>query len=162
MKTTDDRGYHILIVDDEPLVRQSIKMLLEHEGHKARTVESGEAALVLLEHETFDLIITDYFMQGMKGNQLAAIIKQRRPDQPIIMATAYAADFQPSGKPTGGVDWVLSKPFSMAELREAIALVMSSKAAPLTTPGSSDPVEGSPEVRPLPETGEAGAGRTRA
>ena len=127
MKTLDNQTYYILIVDDEPSVCESIKMLLEHDGHKAQTVGSGEVALALLEHETFDLIITDYFMHGMKGDKLAAIIKQRRPDQPIIMATAYAADFQRSGKPSGGVDHVLSKPFSMAKLRVAIALVMSLK-----------------------------------
>ena len=108
-------------------------------------MESGEAALALLEQNTFDLIITDYSMMGMKGNQLAAIIKQGRPDQPIIMATAFAADFHPSGKRNGGVDYVLSKPFSQTELREAIALVMFLKAA-------------QPVVPQLSDTGESGSG----
>ena len=120
MKTSGNQTYRILVVDDEPDVRQAIKMLLEHDGHKVQTVDSGEAALALIEHNTFDLIMTDYSMKGMKGNQLAATIKQGRPAQPIIMATAFAAGFQPSGKPTGGVDYVLSKPFTMTELREAI------------------------------------------
>ena len=128
MKTSDNQTYHILVVDDEPDVRQAIKMLLEYDGHEVQTVDSGEAALALLEHNTFDLIITDYSMAGMKGNQLAATVKKCRPDQPIIMVTAFAADFHPSGKPTGGVDCVLSKPFTMIELREAIARVMSLKA----------------------------------
>ena len=128
MKTSGKQTYHILIVDDEPSVCESIKMLLEHDGHEVQTVDSGEAALALLEHNTFDLITTDYSMAGMKGNQLAATVKKCRPDQPIIMVTAFAADFHPSGKPTGGVDCVLSKPFTMIELREAIARVMSLKA----------------------------------
>jgi len=128
MKTSDNQTYHILVVDDEPDVRQAIKMMLEHDGHEVQTVDSGEAALALLEHNTFDLITTDYSMAGMKGNQLAATVKKCRPDQPIIMVTAFAADFHPSGKPTGGVDCVLSKPFTMIELREAIARVMSLKA----------------------------------
>jgi CheY-like chemotaxis protein len=150
-----------LVVDDEPIVCQAIKMLLEHEGHKARTVESGEAALVLLEHETFDLIITDYFMQGMKGNRLAATIKQGRPDQPIIMATAFAADFHPSGKPTGGVDCVLSKPFSMTELREAIALVMSPKAALPAVPAPSASLAIPPVVPPPSDPGESSSERVQ-
>ena len=62
MKTLGNQTYYILIVDDEPSVCESIKMLLEHDGHKAQTVGSGEVALALLEHETFDLIITDYSM----------------------------------------------------------------------------------------------------
>jgi len=129
MKTCQKPGHRILVVDDEPDVRQAIKMMLEHDGHEVQTVDSGEAALALLEHNIFDLITTDYSMAGMKGDQLAAIIKQRWPGQPVIMATAFAADLYPSSKPSGGVDCMLNKPFSLVELREAIALVMSLKAA---------------------------------
>jgi CheY-like chemotaxis protein len=161
MKTQENQGYHILVVDDEPEVRQCIKMLLEHDGHEVQTVDSGEAALALLEHNTFDLITTDYSMAGMKGDQLAATIKKCRPGQPIIMVTAFAADFHPSGKPTGGVDCVLSKPFTMIELREAIALVMSPKAAPpiATTPSATLIIP--PEVPPPPDPGDSGSGRMR-
>ena len=129
MKTCQKPGHRILVVDDEPDVRQAIKMMLEHDGHEVQTVDSGEAALALLEHNTFDLITTDYSMAGMKGDQLAAIIKQRWPGQPVIMATAFVAYLYPSSKPSGGVDCVLNKPFSLVELRKAIALVMSLKAA---------------------------------
>jgi CheY-like chemotaxis protein len=162
MKTTGNKVYHILVVDDEPDVRQCIKMLLEHEGHEVQTVDSGEAALALLEHNTFDLITTDYSMVGMKGDQLAATIKKCWPDQPIIMATAFAADFQPSGKPTGDVDYVLNKPFTLTELREAIALVMSPIAAPSTAPGPSDSLAIPPGVPPPPDPGASDSGRTRA
>ena len=159
MKTTGKR-YHILVVDDEPSVCQAIKMLLEYDGHEARTVESGEAALAQLEQNTFNLIMMDYYMAGMKGNQLAAIIKQDRPDQPIIMATAFAADFRPSGRLTGNVDHVLSKPFSLTELREAIALVMSLKAVTPAIPAASDFPAVPPEVPPS-QPGESGSGRTQ-
>ena len=147
MKTCQKPGHRILVVDDEPDVRQAIKMMLEHDGHEVQTVDSGEAALALLEHKTFDLITTDYSMAGMKGDQLAAIIKQRWPGQPVIMATAFATDFHPSGKPSGGVDCVLNKPFSLVELRKAIALVMSLKAARPATLAPSASSAGSPEVR---------------
>src|ERR1017187_1683594 len=147
MKTCQKPGHRILVVDDEPDVRQAIKMMLEHDGHEVQTVDSGEAALALLEHNTFNLITTDYSMAGMKGNQLAATVKKCRPDQPIIMVTAFAADFHPSGKPSGGVDCVLNKPFTLIELREAIALVMSLKAARPATLAPSASSAGSPEVR---------------
>jgi CheY-like chemotaxis protein len=116
--------HHILVVDDEPTVARAIKMLLEHDGHTVETADGGEAALAILEHGKFDLIITDYSMQGMKGVELAALIKQRLPDQRIIMATAFAADFNNSGKPAAGVNLVISKPFSQKELREAVAKVL--------------------------------------
>jgi CheY-like chemotaxis protein len=148
MKTPSGTSHHILVVDDEPTVCRAIKLLLQFEGHEIQTVASGEAALALLEQDLFDLIITDYSMAGMKGNQLAAIIKQRWPGQPIIMATAFAADVDGSGKPSGGVDYVLSKPFALAELREAIACVMSPKTAPPTTPNSSASWSGEPNIQP--------------
>ena len=155
---TGNKTYHILAVDDEPSVCLAIKMLLEHDGHEVQTVDSGEAALALLEHNRFDLIVTDYSMVGMKGNQLAATIKKRRPDQPIIMATAFAACFHPSVEPSGGVDCVLNKPFTLVELREAIAGVMSLKAAPLAAPLPFATQVVPPEGQPPSDSGESSPG----
>ena len=129
MKTSDNQGHQILVVDDEPSVCKAIKLLLEFDGHSVKTVESGEAALALFEPGMFDLVITDYSMWGMKGDALAAFIKARHPDQAIIMATAFAADFHTSGKPAAGVDCVISKPFSLTELREAITKVIPESPA---------------------------------
>jgi CheY-like chemotaxis protein len=114
----------ILVVDDESAVCKAIKLLLEFDGHKVETVDSGEAALVLFDQGPFDVVITDYSMWGMKGDQLAAIIKERKPTQPIIMATAFAADFNTPGRPSAKVDCIIHKPFSLSELREAIVKVL--------------------------------------
>jgi CheY-like chemotaxis protein len=162
MKTSGNQKYQILVVDDEPMVCRALKMLLKFDGHEVQTVESGEAALALFELNHFDLIITDYSLglMGMKGDQLAATIKQRWPDQPIIMATAFAADFPPSSKPSGAVDYVLSKPFSLIELREAIACVMSRNESPSPSASALDPtIVRPPEVPPPSHPGEDGSGR---
>ena len=119
MTTPVKQAFQILAVDDESTVLRGIKMLLEHDGHKVHAVDSGEAAMVLFEQRRFDLVITDFSMPGMKGDQLAARIKAIRPDQPIIMATAFADEFKTFGRPSGGVDFLLFKPFSIADLREA-------------------------------------------
>jgi CheY-like chemotaxis protein len=124
MKTQTIQKHQILVVDDEPSVRGAIKMLLKHDGHEIRLADSGEAALAMFERDKFDLVITDYSMQGMKGAQLAVLIKQLRPDQPIIMITAFADEFKTYGKPPEGVDFIISKPFSQKELREAIIQVL--------------------------------------
>jgi CheY-like chemotaxis protein len=124
MKTQTIQKHQILVVDDEPSVRGAIKMLLKHDGHEIRLADSGEAALAMFERDKFDLVITDYSMQGMKGAQLAVLIKQLRPDQPIIMITAFADEFKTYGKPPVGVDFIISKPFSQKELREAIIQVL--------------------------------------
>lgn len=149
MNTSEDKSYQILVVDDEPSLRTAIKKLLNRAGHEVQVVDSAEAALTLLEKNCFDLIITDYDMPQMKGNEFAAIIKQRCPSQPVIMATGNATDFHPSGKPSGGVDWILGKPFSVAELREAIGWTMARTAVASTTPDAPPFLADTPEV-PVP------------
>ncbi len=124
MKTEGNQSYQILVVDDEPTVCAAIEMMLKFDGHEVQTAVSAEAALAVLEQRQFDLIITDYLMPDMKGDKFAAFIKKRRPGQRIIMASAFAEEFKTYGKPSGGVDCVINKPFSMADLRVAIASVM--------------------------------------
>jgi CheY-like chemotaxis protein len=119
------RGVKILVVDDEAIVRRAIKMLLEHDGHKVWPVDSGEAALAELAQRSFDLVITDFSMPGMKGDQLVARIRQLMPTQPIILATAFVEDYKIFGQAIGPVDALLFKPFSLEELREAIERVLA-------------------------------------
>jgi len=116
--------WQILVVDDEPDVCETIKMVLEHDGHKIQTVNSCREALVLLEHGKFDLVTTDFSMSGMKGDVLAALIKQRLPNQPVLMISANGAMANDSGNPLPGVDLVISKPFLLEDLRNAIAKVL--------------------------------------
>jgi CheY-like chemotaxis protein len=125
-------GYQILVVDDEPTVCKAIQMMLRHYGHQVQTAADGVAALALFDAGHFDLVITDYLMPEMKGDQLVTQLKQRRPGQRIIMATAFAEDFLAFGRPTGGVDFVLTKPFSLKQLRIAIDQVMAGTPPPLS------------------------------
>jgi CheY-like chemotaxis protein len=125
MAETSKARYQILVVDDEPTVCKAIQMMLKYYGHEVQTACDGAAALAIYEAGKFDLVITDYLMPEMKGDQLVTLIKQNQPGQRIIMVTAFAEDFQTRGKPTGGVDCVLTKPFSLEELRAAITKVMA-------------------------------------
>jgi CheY-like chemotaxis protein len=94
---------HILVVDNEPLVCESVKLLLVSDGHKVETATSGKEALAHLEKGTFDLILIDYAMPVMKGDELAAAIKARLPNQPILIISARAEMLQSSGSPLVGV-----------------------------------------------------------
>jgi CheY-like chemotaxis protein len=113
----------ILVVDDEPLVRDAVRMMLEFDGHVVETASSGKDALAKLAKAQFDLVITDFEMPVMKGDELAAAIKARAPNQRVVMITAYAEMLQASGNPLTGVDCIISKPFLLENLREAIAKV---------------------------------------
>jgi CheY-like chemotaxis protein len=123
MKTPAIPQRRILVVDDEPLVCDAVKMMLEFDGNVVETAGNANDALAMVEKGKFDLIITDFEMPAMKGDELAAAIKARDPKQPVIMITAYAEMLQASGNPLSGVDLVVSKPFLLENLREAIAKV---------------------------------------
>jgi CheY-like chemotaxis protein len=112
--------WRILVVDDEPAVCGAIKMMLEHDGHQVQTASNGMEALSLLEEGRFDLVTTDFFMTGMKGDALAAAIKERLPDQPVLMISANGAIAKSSGDQLPGVDLVISKPFLLEDLRRAV------------------------------------------
>jgi two-component system, cell cycle response regulator CpdR len=110
----------ILVVDDEPQVCGVVKMLLEFDGHEVVTASNGQEALTLFEQGKFDLVITDYTMPGMKGDELALALKAHQPGQPVVMLTAHAEMLKTETVPLLGVDQLVSKPFLLADLRDAI------------------------------------------
>lgn len=120
----------ILVVDDEVMVRESVRMTLAHFGYTVRTAESAAEALTLLSTETFSVVVTDWKMPGMTGDQLATQIKAQWPKLPIVLLTGHA----PAGQPAG-IDVLLIKPFSASDLRAAIEGLTNNK--PNTRIGNS-------------------------
>ncbi|MDD5139997.1 MAG: response regulator [Verrucomicrobiales bacterium] len=110
----------ILVVDDEPMVCEAIGMLLKFDGHEVVAASHGQEALALFERDRFDLVITDYHMPGMRGDELTLALKALLPGQPVIMITAYAEMLKTSAVPLMGVDQLINKPFQLQELRDAI------------------------------------------
>jgi CheY-like chemotaxis protein len=110
----------ILVVDDEPYVCDAVRMMLAFDGHQVETAASGRDALALFAKGKYDVVITDYAMPVMKGDELAASIKMLAPDQPVVLITAYAEMLKSSETPLAGVDFIISKPFLLENLREAI------------------------------------------
>jgi two-component system, NarL family, capsular synthesis sensor histidine kinase RcsC len=108
----------ILLTDDQPEVRDTIRMMLDLDEHIVAEAANGREALELFMPNRFDLVMTDYAMPGMQGDELARNIKQLAPSQPVLMVTGSA---QPSGGLAGAADAILAKPFSLQELRCAIA-----------------------------------------
>ena len=123
---------HILVVDDEPFVSDAVKMMLTFDGHQVDTASSGKEALALFEKEKYDLVITDYAMPVMKGDELAMTIKARTPGQPVVLITAYAEMLKASHHPLTGVDFVISKPFLLENLQKAIYKTTSAATRPKT------------------------------
>ncbi len=115
-------GKRILLVEDERWVRECIKRLLCLDEHTVTEAANGVEASELFGQADFDVVITDYDMPKMAGDELAATIRDRAPSQPIIMITACAERLRGRCNP---VDAVLSKPFGVDELRQTLANLLS-------------------------------------
>jgi CheY-like chemotaxis protein len=126
MSAIDASKLRILVVDDEPSVGNTVKMMLKYDGHEVVATSCSKEALGMFQSGRYDLVFTDYTMPEMNGNQLAAAIKAGAPGKPVVMITAYGGSMTPSPD----VDYVISKPFRLEHLREAIAKVMPSASRP--------------------------------
>jgi len=115
----------ILLADDDDGVRSTLRFLLGMDQHKVSEARNGQEALACYRRGSFDLVITDYVMPVMKGDELAANIKSLKPRQPILLITAYADQLD---RANSGIDAVLGKPFSFQQLREVIKQLLSEPA----------------------------------
>ena len=107
----DREKFKILVVDDEKIVRDSMKEWLKEEGFSVATADSGQKALELMDDRPFNMMLTDIKMPGMDGVELLAKAKERNEDLCVIMMTAYAAvDSAVDAMKQGALDY-LTKPF---------------------------------------------------
>jgi DNA-binding NtrC family response regulator len=111
----------LLVVDDEKNMRLSLQAVMEEEGYQFRTADSAEAALRLLEQEQFFMVITDARLNGMSGYEFLGHVRNRWPNLPILMITAYATPkLAVEAIKAGAIDY-LAKPFAPEELLHAVA-----------------------------------------
>ncbi|NLZ44022.1 MAG: diguanylate cyclase [Clostridia bacterium] len=88
-------GRSILLVDDSMEYLESTRKLLEREGHTVLTATSGAEALEIVKRERVDLMLVDYFMPGMTGEELVRQVRKFRPYLQIIIQTGYAGEQPP-------------------------------------------------------------------
>ncbi|AHF87793.1 PAS sensor protein (plasmid) [Rhizobium leguminosarum bv. trifolii WSM1689] len=116
------RRLRIVAVDDDGLVLMNTTLMLEDLGHTVFEAMAGPEALEILRKQQVDLVICDHAMPRMTGAQLAQAIRSEWPEMPIILATGYAEI--PEGAGIANLPR-LGKPFSQAQLAEAISRVAS-------------------------------------
>ncbi len=110
-------GDRLLVVDDEPSMREFLEIMLTQDGYEVRTAATGEEAFKLYKRETPDLVLTDVKMPGMSGLDLIREIRSMDSSIPVIAVTAYAsADDAIRAVREGAYDY-LSKPFHTEDLR---------------------------------------------
>jgi len=117
------RKFRILVVDDELIVRDSLKEWLADENFAVATAESGPAALEILREEDFHLMLTDIKMPGMDGVEVLKKAREIRPDLTVIMMTAYATvETAVAAMKIGALDYLV-KPFDPEKMIPKIVAV---------------------------------------
>ena len=119
-----ERPLHILVVEDEPLVREVIEVYLREDNHIIQTAANGREGLEKYRTGTFDLVLTDRAMPEINGDVLAAEVKKINPQQPVVLLTGFGDLMSGAGEKPEGVDLVVSKPFTLNSLREALTKAM--------------------------------------
>ena len=120
---TENMPRRVLVVDDEALVCDAIRRVLELDKFAVESTSSPQEALNSFQPGKFDLVIIDYEMPLIKGDKLAAAIRAQAPEQPIIMVTAYGESLRASGDFPLAVNLVVSKPFELKAFRDAVRQV---------------------------------------
>ncbi len=117
----------ILLVDDEEPIRAFLKRGLEVDGHAVTTAGDGADGLdrLVAEKGAFDLLLTDIRMPMMDGIALALAAKRDYPDLIILLMTGFADQRERAKGLQAIVADVLTKPFSLAEMRATVVCVLS-------------------------------------
>jgi len=117
----------ILVVDDEPSMREFLKILLNKNGYSIKTVASGAEALTLLQHHPFDLIISDIRMPDLSGLALLENIKQQDLSIPVVLITAYASPEDAVLAMKNGAYDYITKPFKVDDILSVIKAALGSR-----------------------------------
>ncbi len=147
MKNSLSAPVRILLADDNQHGLLARKMILEDQGFDVRTATSGEEAWGIFQHSSFDVVVTDYRMNGMTGVDLIGLIRGSGSPARVIMLSGFASAMGMTEASTGA-DEVIAK--SNKEVPELLRAVKKLAHLPLKRgPGSA----GSPRVRGTRKTG---------
>lgn len=110
----------ILVVEDEKLLADSLKALLQHKGFEVEVVYDGESGAEYAELGIYDLLILDVMMPGLNGYEVARRVRSKRCATPILMLTAKSGLEDRIQGLNAGADYYLTKPFDSRELLACI------------------------------------------
>lgn len=117
----------ILIIEDEILLADSLKALLETKGFEAEAVYDGESGAAYAELGIYDLLILDVMMPGLNGFQVARQVRSKHCGTPILMLTAKSDVLDRVEGLNSGADYYLTKPFDTRELLACVNALLRRK-----------------------------------
>lgn len=121
---TDTRSLSVLVIDDEPFVRETLTEMLSELTHKVVATDGGREALAQFKAQTFDLVFTDLAMPEMDGWATARALRKLRPEVPVVLVTGYGATAKPPSGELDLISGIICKPFDFAQVSETIARVV--------------------------------------
>lgn len=112
--------FKVLVIDDEPILRESLDVALTGLGHEVFTARTGEEGLDLFEKETPDLILLDHWLPGMNGDEVLRKIRERDSEIPVIVMTAQGSiEMAVSSMKMGAFDFLV-KPFNLDQIEALV------------------------------------------
>ena len=118
----------VLIVDDDQSLCETMEATLRHVGYDAASRNNGDDALLLLEQQDFDVVVTDLNMEGMNGLALCERIAANRPDVPVVVVTAFGSMETAVAAIRAGAYDFISKPFEVEELKLTVQHAIQHRA----------------------------------
>jgi len=119
------KKHPVLIVDDEPIVRESIRDWLKDAGYEVATAETGEEALEMIERENFSVVVLDVRLPGKTGLAVLRELKAAKPQIKSIIITAYpSVELAVEAMKLGAVDYLV-KPVAPDDLERLIRQTLS-------------------------------------
>jgi two-component system response regulator PilR (NtrC family) len=129
MKSNTSTKTRILIVDDEPSMREFLEIMLEKEGYEVTAASNGLEAIKQCKRTPFDLVITDIKMPKVNGMEVLHKIRELNPNTRVIMITAFAnLEGAIESMKEGAYDYI-TKPFKIEDIKLAIENALKSKEA---------------------------------
>jgi len=114
----------ILLAEDDKAVREFVSRALRQDGHEVMAVGDGQQALNALETRKFDMMLADIVMPQVDGIALALKASKDYPDLPVLLMTGYSAERQRAHNLDALINDVISKPFTLTEIRETVRRVL--------------------------------------
>ena len=119
----------VLVVEDQEPAREMLREFVESElGYTCQTAANGIQGLDMVERQSFALVISDVRMPEMDGVELLKRIKKIKPDQPVVIVTAFGDKYSFVDMVEAGANDFILKPFDLAELKAKIVRVLRERA----------------------------------
>jgi len=121
----------ILVIDDDPAMRGSMRRILERDGHDVREAGDGAEGLHLFRAEPADVVVTDVLMPGKEGMETIVELREEAPDVRILVVSGggtMLGESTLSDAQALGADASLAKPFTVDQLRSAVAVLITQPA----------------------------------